>query len=66
MLDIDTIQFEKNNSESVDYALRLMCAHLRDLPDKIKKDKAFGVLMAGWHKQSVSKILIFTYAPWPY
>ncbi|KAL6204491.1 hypothetical protein ACLB2K_021758 [Fragaria x ananassa] len=41
----------KKNGDSVHYALVQMCAHLRGLPEKIKKDKAFGVLLAGWDER---------------
>ncbi|KAL6212939.1 hypothetical protein ACLB2K_018154 [Fragaria x ananassa] len=40
-------EFEENGV-SVAYALQQMCAHLRALPENIKKDKAFWVLLAGW------------------
>ncbi|KAL6215908.1 hypothetical protein ACLB2K_015334 [Fragaria x ananassa] len=38
----------KKNGDSVVYALRQMSDHLRGLPENIKNDKAFGVLLAGW------------------
>nr|XP_011459926.1 PREDICTED: uncharacterized protein LOC105350172 [Fragaria vesca subsp. vesca] len=41
----------KKNGESVVYALRQMSDHLRGLPENIKNDKAFGVLLAGWDAQ---------------
>ena len=48
----------KKNGDSVHYALVQMCAHL---PEKIKKDKAFGVLLAGWDEKYVRKIEIIAY-----
>lgn len=47
------MQFKKNG-DSVVYALRQMSDHLRGLPENIKNDKAFGVLLAGWDAEDVS------------